>query len=147
VTAGEKWHRLPWPVSGPVWQAGLLTNGHRYRFRLQPVKGDEVAADDVRSNVVEVLPQRLPAAMPKPGLEPRSRALRVRWRAAVWAASYRLTWWPVGKRSAARSRTVTGTASRIGSLSPRRRYAVTVGARNGTGAGPVSEPAVARPRP
>ncbi len=146
VTAREEWRRLPWPVAGPTWQAGLLDNGHRYRFRLQPVKGDEVAAGDVRSNIVEVLPQRLPAAVPKPRLEPRSRALRVGWRADAVATSYRLSWWPVGSRSAVRTRTVKRTSTRIGSLSPRKRYAVTVVAVNGTGTGPVSKRAVARPR-
>ena len=146
LTAGDAWHRLPWRVTGSAWPASQLVNGHRYQFRLQPVKGDEAAADDIRSNIVEVLPQRLPAAVPKPRLEPRPRALLVSWRAAARATSYRVAWWPVGSRSAARSRTVTGTSTRIGSLSARKRYAVSVVARNGTGFGPVSKPAVARPR-
>ena len=145
LTAGDEWHRLPWPVTGSVWSASLLVNGHRYQFRLQPVKGDEAAAGDVRSNIVEVLPQQLPA-VPKPRLEPRPGALRVSWRADARAMSYRVAWWPVGSRSAARSRTVTGTAIRIGALSARKRYAVSVVARNATGFGPVSKAAVARPR-
>lgn len=147
VTAGEEWRRLPFPVPGSTWQTSLLVNGHRYRFRLQPMKGDEAAAGDVRSNVVEVLPQRPPAAAPTPRLEPRSKALRVSWRAEAVATSYRVSWWPVGSRTAARTRTVAGTSTRIGSLSPRKRYAVTVVAVNGTGNGPVSKRAVARPRP
>jgi lysophospholipase L1-like esterase len=146
LTAGDAWHRLPWPVTGSAWSASQLVNGHRYQFRLQPVKGDEAAADDVRSNIVEVLPQRLPAAIPTPRLEPRPRALRVSWQAAARATSYRVAWWPVGNRSAARTRTVTGISTRIGALSARKRYAVSVVARNGTGFGPVSKPAVARPR-
>jgi hypothetical protein len=147
VTARQAWRRLPLPVAGRTWSTGLLVNGHRYRFRLQPVKGDEVAAGDVRSNVVEVLPQRRPAAVPKPRLEPRSRVLRVRWRADAVATSYRVSWWPVGSRTAVRTRMVSGTSTRIGSLSPHKRYAVTVAGVNGTGTGPVSKPAVARPRP
>jgi lysophospholipase L1-like esterase len=146
VTAGEGWRRLPWSVTGSVWPVSLLVNEHLYRFRLQPVKGDEAAADDVRSNIVEVMPQRLPAAVPKPRLEAWPRALRVSWRADARATSYRVSWWPVGSRVAARARTVTGTSTRIGSLSSRKRYAVSVVARNGTGFGPASKPAVARPR-
>ena len=138
VTAREEWRRLPWPVAGPTWQASLLVNGHRYRFRLQPVKGDEVAAGDVRSNVVEVLPQRLPAAVPKPRLEPRSRAFGWAGAPTPWRRSYLRLRWPVGSRSAVRTRTVKRTSTRIGSLSPRKRYAVTVIAVNGTGTGPVS---------
>ena len=133
-------------MTGSAWKASQLVNGHRYQFRLQPVKGDEAAANDVRSNIVEVLPQRLPSAVPKPRLEPLPKALRVSWRAAARATSYRVAWWPVGSRSAARSRTVTGTSTRIGALSAHKRYAVSVVARNGTGFGPVSKPAVARPR-
>ena len=68
------------------------------------------------------------------------------WRADARATSYRVSWWPVGDRSATRARTVSGTSTRIGSLSARKRYAVSVVARNGTGFGPASTPAVARPR-
>ena len=108
VTAGEAWRRLPWPVTGSAWSVSLLVNGHRYRFRLQPVKGDEAAAGDVRSNIIEVAAA---AAARRPyrsrALEPRPRALRVSWRAAARATSYRVSWWPVGNRSATRARTVT----------------------------------------
>ncbi len=145
LTAGKSWRRLPWPVTKSPWSVRLLVNGHRYKFRLQPVKGDE-AAEGVRSNSVEVRPRQRPGVVPRPRLTPRPRGLAVTWRAAARATSYRVSWWLVGKRSAARTRTVTGTSTRIGSLSPRKRYAVSVVARNRTGFGPVSKPAIARPR-
>ncbi len=146
VTAGEEWSRLSWPVSDSPWTALLLANGHRYRFKLQPVKGDEAAAPDVRSRVVEVLPDRLPARVAKPRIEPRLRALRVRWPSAPRATSYELSWWPIGRPSAVRTRSTSATSARLGSVSPRKRYAVTVRGRNDTGIGRASPAAVARPR-
>jgi hypothetical protein len=38
VTAGESFHRLPYPVS-PPWTAGLLVNGASYEFEVQSVNG------------------------------------------------------------------------------------------------------------
>ena len=56
VTLREGWSRLPDQLSGSTWTDGGLTNGHRYAFGLQPVKGWWAAEDDIRSNVVEVVP-------------------------------------------------------------------------------------------
>ncbi|WP_370963754.1 fibronectin type III domain-containing protein [Amycolatopsis sp. cg9] len=54
VTAGETaFTRLPYPVTGPQWTAGLLTNGHTYEFQLKATKG---SAEGVFSNVATVTP-------------------------------------------------------------------------------------------
>ncbi|WP_410614457.1 fibronectin type III domain-containing protein [Amycolatopsis sp. lyj-109] len=54
VTAGETtFTRLPFPVLGPMWTAGLLTNGHTYEFRLQTTKG---TAEGVFSTTATVTP-------------------------------------------------------------------------------------------
>ena len=146
VTRRAPWRRLPLAVTGPSWTGTLLTNGHRYDFRLQPLKGDEAAAPGIRSNVVSVVPQ--PAPPPRVARvdpTPRSHALGLRWPAARRATSYRLTWWPAGNIAAARRRTVTATAATLRSLLAGRTYAVTVRARNGGGWGPVSPTATARP--
>ena len=58
LTRGKRWRRLPLTVDGRRWQARLLTPGHRYRFRLQPVKGDDEPQGRVFSNVVTVRPPR-----------------------------------------------------------------------------------------
>jgi hypothetical protein len=143
VTAKHAWHRLVWPVAETSWQ-GQFTNGHRYRFKLQPAKGRQVAAGDVRSNIVEVLPQRVPDTVGEPRLEPRRNALRASWRAVRRATSYELSWWRVGRPDTVRTRTVTGTSARIGALRPGKKYAVTVRGVNDTGDGRVSRTAVAR---
>ena len=54
VTAGETtFTRLPFPVTGPTWTAGLLTNGHTYQFQLKAVKG---TAEGVFSTIATVTP-------------------------------------------------------------------------------------------
>ncbi|MCR6489604.1 fibronectin type III domain-containing protein [Amycolatopsis sp. OK19-0408] len=54
VTAGETaFTRLPYPVTGPQWTAGLLTNGHTYEFQLKATKG---TAEGVFSTVATATP-------------------------------------------------------------------------------------------
>jgi lysophospholipase L1-like esterase len=54
VTAGETtFTRLPYPVPGPAWTAGLLTNGHTYEFQLKATKG---TAEGVFSTIATVTP-------------------------------------------------------------------------------------------
>ncbi len=54
VTAGETaFTRLPFPVSGPTWTAGLLVNGSTYQFQLRAVKG---AAEGLFSSIATVTP-------------------------------------------------------------------------------------------
>ena len=146
VTKGEPWQRLPWQVTDSPWTDLLLTNGHRYDFRLQPLKGDEEAAGDIRSNVATVVPQPSPPdRVAKPALTPRMQGLAVRWPTAARATSYRVTWWPTGNTAAKRARATTGTSATITALAAGRSYAVQVRARNGGGWGPVSSAATAQP--
>jgi lysophospholipase L1-like esterase len=54
VTAGETaFRKLPYPVPGSSWTAGLLVNGATYEFQLGATKG---TAEGVRSNIVAVTP-------------------------------------------------------------------------------------------
>ena len=54
VTAGDKnFTKLPYPVSGSSWTAGLLVNGDQYQFQLQSVNGMETGG---MSNVATVTP-------------------------------------------------------------------------------------------
>lgn len=148
-TLDEPWQRLPFAVRGSAWSSQGLQNGHRYGFRLQPVKGWAVAEEDILSNVVEVVPQPpAPPGVGRPTLVARSHALTVRWPAASRATSYQLTWWPYGNPAAAHHRSVpatSGTSATLASLRAGRRYAVTVRAHNGGGWGPASPPATAKP--
>ena len=124
-----------------------------HQLRLQPVKGDE-AAQPTTSGPTS-------SRCCRNGCRPpyRSRAwnllpmaTRVSWRAAARATSYRVAWWPVGSRSAARSRTVTGTSTpdrrALGAQEVRRlRGSGSVQRHPGSGRSPRSRPyPVARPR-
>lgn len=62
LTVGQPWTRLPFRVEGGAWTGRHLTNGHRYDYRLQPVKGDDEPGGRVFSDVVSVVPAPPPAA-------------------------------------------------------------------------------------
>ena len=88
VTAGERWQRLPWPVTGSSWTAYLLTNGHRYEYRLQPVKGDDEPEGRVFSDVVAAVPFRPPAAPVGLRASAGARCAELDWRAPEFATRY-----------------------------------------------------------
>jgi hypothetical protein len=52
-SAGTAWTRLPYPVAGPCWTAGLLVNGHRYAFTL---RSGNAYGESGNSNTAEVTP-------------------------------------------------------------------------------------------
>lgn len=58
LTRGTRWQRLPRRVSGTATTIRSLRPGHRYRFRLQPVKGDDRPQGRVFSNPATVVPIR-----------------------------------------------------------------------------------------
>lgn len=88
VTSGDRWRRLPFRVAGRTWTGYLLTNGHRYRYRLQPVKGDDEPEGAVFSNVVEAVPF-LPPVAPS-GLRGTAgrRCATLDWHASEFATRY-----------------------------------------------------------
>jgi hypothetical protein len=54
VTRGETaFSRLPYPLAGGPWTAGLMVNGHTYQFQLLSMNGDQVGG---LSNVATVVP-------------------------------------------------------------------------------------------
>ncbi|MDZ5620563.1 GDSL-type esterase/lipase family protein [Nocardioides sp. HM23] len=88
VTADERWHRFPFPVTGVTWTARYLTNGHRYRYRLQPMKGDDAPDGAVFSNIITAVPFRPPAAPSRLRAEPRQRCTTLTWREPAFATRY-----------------------------------------------------------
>lgn len=87
VSAGQEWRRLRHQIRQPSWRADLLAGGHRFDFRLQPVKG-RLASGTVRSRVVSAVPGKPPAGL-RVSMSPNGVAL-VRWAARPEAASYQL---------------------------------------------------------
>ncbi len=86
VTAGEEFSRLPWPVGGTSWTAGLLVNGATYEFKLQSVNG---SIEGGYSNVAQVTPTG-PAPAGATGLTgtPGDGAVLLSWTAAADATGY-----------------------------------------------------------
>lgn len=91
VTAGGAWHHAAPEQRGSSWTSDALSAGHTYRFRLQPVKGDDAPEGQVYSNVVTV------ASPPGPPGRPRRLIARARqacavlaWRPATAAARYQV---------------------------------------------------------
>lgn len=143
LTLHDDWAALPEPVAGTSVTVGGLLNGHDYALRLQPVKGYWAAEDDVRSDVVRVLP--LP---PPPGAvqlkrvdSPRRDRVRVVATSAPGATSYRLEVAPTRSCSSGRVR----FGDRVVLTRPRATYTtaapfvrVRMVALNAGGAGPPS---------
>ncbi|MDX3192709.1 fibronectin type III domain-containing protein [Streptomyces sp. MN03-5084-2B] len=87
VTAGETtFTRLPVPLLGPAWTAGLLTNGHTYEFQLQTTKG---TAEGVFSNVATVTPTGpAPGAVTDLTASPGNGAATLSWTPVADATGY-----------------------------------------------------------
>ncbi|NYJ01053.1 lysophospholipase L1-like esterase [Nocardioides thalensis] len=90
VTAGQAWTRLPFRVAGGAWTARYLTNGHRYDYRLQPVKGDDEPGGRVFSNVVRVAPSPPPGAPRRLAGDAGRRCAVLTWLAPRHARSYQV---------------------------------------------------------
>jgi len=88
VTSGERWRRIPFRVAGRQWTGYYLTNGHRYRYRLQPVKGDDEPEGAVFSNVVEAVPFRPPVAPSHLRGTAGRRCATLTWHASEFATRY-----------------------------------------------------------
>jgi hypothetical protein len=88
VTADERWRRFQFPVTGGTWTGYFLTNGHRYQYRLQPVKGDDHPEGSVFSNVVTAVPFRPPTAPTRLRAEIRQRCATLTWREPEFATRY-----------------------------------------------------------
>jgi hypothetical protein len=116
VSAGQQWRRLAHQVRQPSWRADLLSSGHRFDFKLQPVKG-QLASDTVRSRVLSVVPGKAPTGL-RASMSPFGVA-SVRWDARPEAASYHLLRKAPGGLWRVVART-TGTSARLsGHLSGR----------------------------
>jgi lysophospholipase L1-like esterase len=88
VTRGGPWRRLPSQVTGRSWTGGFLLPGHRYRFRLQPVKGDDEPGGAVFSNRVTAVPFRPPAAPLRLAADAGRRCARLTWHEPRFATRY-----------------------------------------------------------
>lgn len=86
ATANEAWKRLPYPVSGPCWSAGLLINLHTYQYKLR--SGNQ-AGESGFSNTVSVRP-----AGPKPApataltATPTNGGAKLCWKPGAQATGY-----------------------------------------------------------
>ncbi|KAA1429059.1 GDSL-type esterase/lipase family protein [Nocardioides antri] len=90
ASSSEPWRRLPFRVTGQSWTGFYLTNGHRYQYRLQPVKGDDEPEGAVYSNVVEAVPFRPPAAPAGLRATAGRRCAVLTWREPAFATRYRV---------------------------------------------------------
>jgi lysophospholipase L1-like esterase len=88
ATSGEPWRRMPWPVTGASWTAYLLTDGHRYQFRLQPKKGDDEPEGRVLSDVVTVIPGGPAGAVRRLRVARSGARATLAWKAATRATRY-----------------------------------------------------------
>ncbi|MGW3961555.1 fibronectin type III domain-containing protein [Amycolatopsis sp. NPDC005003] len=87
LTAGETtFTRLPFPVPGPAWTAGLLTNGHTYEFQLKATKG---TAEGVFSTVATVTPAGpAPDAVTDLSASPGNGSVTLSWTPVANATGY-----------------------------------------------------------
>lgn len=134
LAIGPDWERMDFPVSGSSWRIDLLTNGHTYDFRLQPVKG--LAVGDTLSEAVSATPDDPPAAAPA-GLAatPGPERLTVDWNAVPRATRYDVAWSGAGGSG---STSVAGPPFVIEGLQGGAAYQVTVAAHNAGGSGPAA---------
>lgn len=76
VTAGESFRKLPYPVSGSSWTAGLLQNGAKYEFKLQSVNG---RIDGATTSVASVTPTGPAPAAPVLTVSSGNRQATLSW--------------------------------------------------------------------
>jgi lysophospholipase L1-like esterase len=89
ATVGEAWQG-PWQVTGSTWTALYLVNGHRYQYRLQPIKGDDEPEGDVRSLTVTAVPFPPPLAPEGMRAVAGRRCATLRWKAPAYAERYQV---------------------------------------------------------
>ena len=76
VTAGDSFKKLPYPVSGSSWTAGLLQNGATYEYKLQSVNG---RIDGSTSAVASVTPSGPAPAAPTLSVSAGNRQATLSW--------------------------------------------------------------------
>ncbi len=120
-------------------RALALSNGHRYEFRLQPLKGDDPPTNEVYSNTVAVIPAATPPSLTAPGslrAAAGRRCARVVWSAVPGAGAYDVLRW-TGSRWLRAART-TSTRVVLTRLPDQRVWRLRVRAVRGTTLGPAS---------
>lgn len=119
-----------------------LVNGHRYEFRLQPLKGDDLPTGEVYSNTVAVTPAATPPPPPPPLTAPANvradagrRCARLTWSGVPGARAYDvLRWTGSGWGRAARTTSPRVVLTR---LPLQRVWRLQVRAVRGTTVGPA----------
>lgn len=122
-------------------RADGLTNGHRYEFRLQPVKGDDEPERATYSNVVAAIP--VAATAPPPALTAPARiraaaggrCVRLEWSRVAAVTGYRVDRW-TGSRWLRAART-SRTRALLTSLPRQRAWTLRVRAERGATTGPA----------
>ena len=85
VTEGQAWSKLPIPLGGTSWTAGLLSNGGEYEFKLQSRNGYQIGA---YSNVVTGRPTGPTPGSPTLSVTPANRGANLSWTAVPNATAY-----------------------------------------------------------
>ncbi|MBS4754388.1 hypothetical protein KG112_16390 [Nocardioides sp. zg-ZUI104] len=118
VTARAPWsvHAEGLPRDGDRAVAGLR-NGHRYEFRLQPVKGDDLPETGVYSPTVAVVPAAVALPPARPPALSKVRSLR----ASAGRRCVRLTWARVPHATAYRVQRFSGGRWRGGTRTKHNR--------------------------
>ncbi|TYL45864.1 hypothetical protein FXB39_16215 [Nocardioides sp. BGMRC 2183] len=143
LDAGQDWTRLPDPVTGDGWTVDGLTNGHRYRFRVQAAK--VWAVSPLLSAAVGVVPRpRVPPPTAIEAVVSRNHALRVRWARLAGVNTYLLRARRAGSRDVVQQRVAGGAATVTGLVAGARHQVTVRGVDRGV-VGPASP--VVRGRP
>jgi hypothetical protein len=141
VTAGESWHRVAEHQTGTSAGVGGLLGWHHVQLRTAPFKGDQRAAEDAWSNVVdvEVLDDHL--ARPTATATATSDGVAtVGWAGVPGATSYAVQWrWAAQPDGWSGSGSVPGTIATVGGLRNRAGYAFRLRAKRGALAGEWSD--------
>ncbi|GIH74590.1 hypothetical protein Plo01_10190 [Planobispora longispora] len=133
VTAGEPFHKLPYPIAGDNWLSGGLIKGHTYEYRITAAHGtQESAASPIASGVAN--PQT-PPQTEGVKLIPGQTSVEVTWKPTPGATKYEVygqdqttgAWLPTV--------TVTGTSYTYTGLATDHRYNIAVAGVNAVGAG------------
>ena len=146
VTAGHAFGQLPYPVSAPAFNAGLLTNGHVWEFK---VAAADAAGTSAFSNAVQVRPVgALPVAPTNLSAAAGDSYVDLDWSTVTGATGYYIYQRDVtaGNPFGRLPYPVTSSSFRAGLLSNGHAWEFAVTAANGNGESQLSSVVSAIPR-
>ncbi|KRF16061.1 hypothetical protein ASH02_05520 [Nocardioides sp. Soil796] len=123
-TNGTPWRQWAEVADATSWH-GPAANGHRYEFRLRPVKGYWAAEPDIRSNVVTVTPRPAAPGSLTVSLSPFGQA-SLAWTAVSRADAYQVRFRKVGAVTWSMRPRVTTRRATLSGLRSGARYEFSV---------------------